>query len=422
MADAGAAPSLRNRLLALVLGGVAIAWIGAAVWAYRDARHETNELLDGYLVQAAALLVAQAGDDLGELDIEHAPQLHRYARRVAFQIWERGETLRVHSANAPDRRLSRRTDGFDDVEIDGERWRVFSSYDTHRRILVHEAVERLVSQARSLVGLAGVEHPAHQQERVARGVADLDLARERRHRRVDHEARRGAGLLQHVGQGARQELARPQLDRVRGPAGQRGQERGQALGEGGGRAALGASQRRELEQHDAELVTEPLAGRVNHRGLGDGAREKVRVPREPAVPRGLLDGARPHQVLPRLDHEAEVVRHLVREVREVGGGERGVEGAVDADGAQQRVGRVGGEPVACQRRLVDVAGGVVDQPRPTGERPRRRAEPHPRAERGRERDRFPADRRRTGNRVAKQVELRVRRVRGHGVPPRVEPV
>jgi two-component system sensor histidine kinase QseC len=157
VADAGVAPSLRNRLLALVLGGVAIAWIGAAVWAYRDARHETNELLDGYLVQAAALLVAQAGDDLGELDIEHAPQLHRYARRVAFQIWERGETLRVHSANAPDRRLSRRTDGFDDVEVDGERWRVFSSYDTHRGILVQVGEER---SARDKITIA-----------VARGLA-----------------------------------------------------------------------------------------------------------------------------------------------------------------------------------------------------------------------------------------------------------
>jgi two-component system sensor histidine kinase QseC len=128
------APSLRNRLLALVLGGVAVAWIGAAVFAYRDARHETDEL-DG-LAQSAALIVAQAGDDLGDLDLEHAPQLHRYARRVAFQIWDGGKTLRTHSANAPDRRLSPRTEGFDEVEVDGQRWRVFSSYDPQREILV----------------------------------------------------------------------------------------------------------------------------------------------------------------------------------------------------------------------------------------------------------------------------------------------
>ena len=130
------APSLRNRLLALVLGGVAVAWIGAAVFAYRDARHETDELLDGYLAQSAALIVTQAGGDLDDLEVAHAPQLHRYARRVAFQIWDDGKTLRTHTANAPDRRLSPRTEGFDEVEVNGQTWRVFSSYDPQRKILV----------------------------------------------------------------------------------------------------------------------------------------------------------------------------------------------------------------------------------------------------------------------------------------------
>ena len=47
MPERNTAPSLRNRLLALVLCAVAAAWLGAAVFAYRDARHETGELLDG---------------------------------------------------------------------------------------------------------------------------------------------------------------------------------------------------------------------------------------------------------------------------------------------------------------------------------------------------------------------------------------
>jgi two-component system sensor histidine kinase QseC len=150
-------PSLRNRLLAVVLAGVTIAWIGAAAFAFRDARHEVDELLDGYLAQSAALLVAQAGEGLGELDLEHAPQLHRYARRVAFQVWERGEVLRLHSANAPDRRLSPKDEGFDDVEIAGARWRVFSSYDTHHGILVQVGEVR---RARDAIAVA-----------VARGLA-----------------------------------------------------------------------------------------------------------------------------------------------------------------------------------------------------------------------------------------------------------
>ncbi len=159
MAEPSAAPSLRNRLLALVLGSVAIAWIGAAVFAYRDARHETDELLDGYLAQSAALLVAQAGDELGELDLEHAPQLHRYARRVAFQIWEGGTKLKVHSMNAPDRRLSPRDEGFDDVEVGGSAWRVFSSHDAHRDLLVQVGELRSARDAVAFAVARGLAAP-----------------------------------------------------------------------------------------------------------------------------------------------------------------------------------------------------------------------------------------------------------------------
>ena len=159
MADRVRAPSLRNRLLALVLGVVAVAWIGAAMYAYLDARHETDELLDGYLAQSAALLVAQAGHDLDEIELEHAPQLHRYARRVAFQVWERGEILRVHSANAPDRRLSPKSEGFDDVTVGGERWRVFSSYDHGHKFLVQVGEARSARDAITLAVARGLAAP-----------------------------------------------------------------------------------------------------------------------------------------------------------------------------------------------------------------------------------------------------------------------
>lgn len=159
MADRSRAPSLRNRLLALILGGVAVAWIGAATVAYRDARHETDELLDGYLAQSAALLVAQAGHDIDEIELEHAPQLHRYARRVAFQVWERGEILRVHSANAPDRRLSPKSEGFDDVDVNGERWRVFSSYDQHGKVLIQVGEARSARDAIALAVARGLAAP-----------------------------------------------------------------------------------------------------------------------------------------------------------------------------------------------------------------------------------------------------------------------
>ena len=126
--------SLRARLLGGVLGAVSIVWIGVSVAGYLRSRHEMEELLDAHLAQSAALLVAQiseSGDDDDEeeleLEMEHAPELHRYARNVAFQVWERGRKLRVHSRNAPRTKLSATEQGFSNVSADGVRWRVFST-------------------------------------------------------------------------------------------------------------------------------------------------------------------------------------------------------------------------------------------------------------------------------------------------------
>ena len=126
---------MRRQLLVLLLCTVATVWVATAVFSYFDARHELDELLDAHLAQSASLLIAQAGHDLEEID-DHASDVHRYARRVAFQFWRRGTSLELHSKNAPDVRLSPRDEGFSDARIDGRRWRVFSAWDRERRYLV----------------------------------------------------------------------------------------------------------------------------------------------------------------------------------------------------------------------------------------------------------------------------------------------
>jgi len=137
MADAARpAYSLKGRLLLALLAGVAVVWLATAAYTYFDARHEINELLDAHLAQSASLIVAQVGHDLEEIDLEHAPSTHERARRVVFQIWERGTTLRLHSANAPQARLSPRDQGYSSALLDGRTWRVFSTWDARRRFLV----------------------------------------------------------------------------------------------------------------------------------------------------------------------------------------------------------------------------------------------------------------------------------------------
>lgn len=147
--------SIKRRLLLLLLGATALVWLGAAGYGYFEARHEMGEVLDAHLAQSAALLLAQAGRDVDEIDTEHAPQLHKYGRKVAFQMWERGTLLRLHSANAPDRRLSAQEEGFSSARIDDRQWRVFSAWDERRRYLV-QVGER--SDARDEVAGALAEH------------------------------------------------------------------------------------------------------------------------------------------------------------------------------------------------------------------------------------------------------------------------
>ena len=128
--------SLKRRLLLTLLGSIALVWLATAVFSYFDARHELDELLDAHLAQSVSLLLAQTGHEPEEIDTEHMAQLHKRARNVAIQMWEHGNTLRLHSLNAPAERLSQQDEGFSDAVIEGKRWRVFSAWDAGRRYLV----------------------------------------------------------------------------------------------------------------------------------------------------------------------------------------------------------------------------------------------------------------------------------------------
>lgn len=133
--------SLQARLLVLLLLLIFGVWVSAAVLTWVDTRHELDELLDAHLAQSAALLVAQQTDaDAAERshrphrrhtfgDDEHpdAPTLHKYATRVAFQVFHDGK-LTLHSGTAPDTPMSPQLRGFATVVLPGAGpWRVFGA-------------------------------------------------------------------------------------------------------------------------------------------------------------------------------------------------------------------------------------------------------------------------------------------------------
>lgn len=146
--------SLKKRLLLPVLAAIALVWIAATAIIYIDARSELDEVLDAHLTQAASLLAAQSPHEIDEIDTEHAPQLHKYSRRVAFQIWENGKTLRLHSLNAPQEPLAAIDHGFSNRLIDGHPWRVFSTWDESGAHLIHVA-ERSDARERIAREIAG---------------------------------------------------------------------------------------------------------------------------------------------------------------------------------------------------------------------------------------------------------------------------
>lgn len=131
--------SLKKRLLLLALSTVAVVWIGAATFVYFDAREEFDEVLDAHLAQDAALLSAQITHELAELETLHAPLLHKYARRIAFQVWEEGKVLLLHSDNAAREHLGDAEQGFSNTTMDGHRWRVFTTWDDSGGYLIHVA-------------------------------------------------------------------------------------------------------------------------------------------------------------------------------------------------------------------------------------------------------------------------------------------
>lgn len=155
--------SLQARLLVPVLAATAIVWLAAALWVWRDARHELDELLDGHLAQAAALLVAQQAGELEQRRRRHdddtadeapvdAPVLHRYGPRVAFQVWHEGRLV-LRSTQTGPASLGTHTSGFATRRVDGVEWRVFAARGAEHdiRVYVGERIDARASILRSVL-------------------------------------------------------------------------------------------------------------------------------------------------------------------------------------------------------------------------------------------------------------------------------
>jgi two-component system, OmpR family, sensor histidine kinase QseC len=141
--------SLRRRLLGLLLGGVATAWLITMAFSYVDAHHEIDELFDAQMAQAAQTLLALASHDEGE-DIEDLGDVgHKYQRRLRFQIWRDDGKLLLRSNNAPDSPLTA-ADGFSERRDANGHWQFFSQWNSEHSLQVqvsenHDIRDELIS-------------------------------------------------------------------------------------------------------------------------------------------------------------------------------------------------------------------------------------------------------------------------------------
>ena len=187
--------SLRARLLLLVILAGGAVWAGASGWMFVELRGQVNRVLDTKLEEAANLVQTlwQRSPATGAPDAKGEPE----ARRLACQVWDVDGTLLNRSGGAPASPLAEVSEGFSNVTVKGEQWRVYATTggDEGRRVLVGErralrrelangialalAVPFLLGLPALALGLGlGVGRGLQPLQEVAHRVARIDPARE----------------------------------------------------------------------------------------------------------------------------------------------------------------------------------------------------------------------------------------------------
>ena len=123
-----------------LLGVTAAAWLIVLALTWYETDHELNELLDAHLAQTASFLVAQVGDGHeAPEDFTAAPTLHKYQARVAFQVWHENQIL-FRSEKAPGNPFRNDSQsGYTDQEVNGQKWRIFSTQGQAADVWIHVA-------------------------------------------------------------------------------------------------------------------------------------------------------------------------------------------------------------------------------------------------------------------------------------------
>ncbi|MBB6178953.1 ATP-binding protein [Pseudorhizobium flavum] len=147
--------SIRIRLFAILLATTGAVWLFAAAWIYASTQAEVERVLDARLMEAARMVSSLITDHridpaaAASAATASAPPAPfeqaggSYSRQLSCQIWSLQGSLVSRSESAPATSLASHTNGFEETEIDGERWRVYAVVNPSLgvRVLVGDSLE-----------------------------------------------------------------------------------------------------------------------------------------------------------------------------------------------------------------------------------------------------------------------------------------
>ncbi|MDW9689193.1 two-component sensor histidine kinase [Sinorhizobium meliloti] len=147
--------SIRIRLFAILIATTGAVWLFAAAWIYASTQAEVERVLDARLMEAARMVSSLITDH--QIDPAAAASAATasappapfeqaggsYSRQLSCQIWSLQGSLVSRSESAPATSLASHTNGFEETEIDGERWRVYAVVNPTLgvRVLVGDSLE-----------------------------------------------------------------------------------------------------------------------------------------------------------------------------------------------------------------------------------------------------------------------------------------
>lgn len=156
--------SLRWRLLRAVCVAALLGLAATGVLTFRQAQHQAEEMIDGYLAQTARLLLALVPDNGGHLadlarrlaTLRNDPS-NPYEPPLEFQIGRADGSLLLRSQNAPDIPLAT-APGYAVFEHDGQPWRMLNLQTTADgyRVQVVQSLELRDFEALEVAGQAVV--------------------------------------------------------------------------------------------------------------------------------------------------------------------------------------------------------------------------------------------------------------------------